>query len=382
MPAIPPSLRGSSRVEEVKKMQENKDVEVGQCQPALQAVNPLSNKVIAAGCALTFNAGIANTVGFHALSALVSHVSGNWSRFGMFVEDDMVTEAFKCFFLVVSFVLGSFVCGCAVPKNKVLFEFSGYGYAMLLDGALMILVVLIANESTDAAAFLLAMACGLQNGIASSYSGGAIRTTHVTGTFTDIGLLIGRSLNLAVRTHSKPLPGLFGEPAGNYMEECKKLFLLFALAIAFFLGIIIGGVLHYAVGVATLLFPAILQLVFGAAYVVHRAFFRSNSHFNDTSNAATPHTHGDDDNARFPDEHELRRTSKSSNASKNWHMDDVDGLLTVLDSMQLSLIKLLPKPMPGMPSGQDEALDAHQRLRSAIVELRGSVVPATCPHDF
>lgn len=39
----------------------------------------------------------------------------------------------------------------------------------------------------------LAAACGLQNGMTSSFPGMAIRTTHFTGTVTDLGLLVGRS---------------------------------------------------------------------------------------------------------------------------------------------------------------------------------------------
>lgn len=353
------------------------DVEEGQCQPVLQAVNPLSNKVVAAGSALAFNAGIANTVAFHALSALVSHVSGNWSRFGIYVEDGMATEAIKCFFLVAFFVLGSFICGCAVPKDKILFDFSGYGLVLVFDGVLMILVVLVASESTDAAAYLLAMACGLQNGVASSYSGSAIRTTHVTGTFTDIGLILGRSLNLAARKHSNCLPGVFGEPDGDYLGECRKLFLLFALAASFLLGIIVGGALHHAVGIATLVFPAVLQLIFGAVYVARRAFFR-NSQSDEILKAATPHKQVEDDKASVLDESDPHHISKR-NTTGNGHMDDVDGLLSVLDSMQLSLVKLFPPPMLGAPNQQDEALDAHQRLRSALLELRGSAVAATLP---
>lgn len=348
---------------------------IGQCQP-VQAVNPVSNKVIAAGSALAFNAGIANTVAFHALSALVSHVSGNWSRFGMFVEDGMVSDAIKCLFLVFFFVLGCFICGCIVPKSKVLFDFSGYGVALVVDGALMILVVLIASESTDAAAYLLAMACGLQNGLASSYSGGVVRTTHVTGTFTDIGLIAGRSLNLAIRTHTKCCSGFHGNPVGDYLEECRKFVLLFALAASFFLGILIGGVLHYAVGVATLLVPAILQLFFGAAYVAHIVLLRRRNS-NDTSKADYPHRQGEDDNASISDGHDIR--PNKTKVAWNEHMDDVDGLLTVLDSMQLALVKLFPEPIPGMANHQNEAFDAHQRLRSVLVESRGSLMAATFP---
>jgi Protein of unknown function (DUF1275) len=42
--------------------------------------------------------------------------------------------------------------------------------------------------------YMLAMACGMQNGMTTRYSGAVVRTTHLTGMFTDMGLLIGHLL--------------------------------------------------------------------------------------------------------------------------------------------------------------------------------------------
>ncbi|KKB97155.1 YoaK family protein [Mycolicibacter arupensis] len=48
-------------------------------------------------------------------------------------------------------------------------------------------------ERTVVQAGLAAAALGLQNGVTSSFGGMAIRTTHFTGTITDLGLMLGRS---------------------------------------------------------------------------------------------------------------------------------------------------------------------------------------------
>jgi uncharacterized membrane protein YoaK (UPF0700 family) len=40
----------------------------------------------------------------------------------------------------------------------------------------------------------MAMACGLQNAMTSSYCGLMIRTTHVTGMVTDLGVMLGHWL--------------------------------------------------------------------------------------------------------------------------------------------------------------------------------------------
>lgn len=43
-------------------------------------------------------------------------------------------------------------------------------------------------------AYLVCLACGLQNGMCTTFSGAVIRTTHVTGILTDIGLIIGQAI--------------------------------------------------------------------------------------------------------------------------------------------------------------------------------------------
>ena len=43
-------------------------------------------------------------------------------------------------------------------------------------------------------ALLAAMACGLQNAMATTFSGAAIRTSHLSGMFTDLGIGIGHAL--------------------------------------------------------------------------------------------------------------------------------------------------------------------------------------------
>ena len=48
-------------------------------------------------------------------------------------------------------------------------------------------------EQTTVQAMFAATALGMQNGMTSNFRGMAVRTTHFTGTVTDLGLIIGRS---------------------------------------------------------------------------------------------------------------------------------------------------------------------------------------------
>ena len=49
-------------------------------------------------------------------------------------------------------------------------------------------------EALSPGAYLVCLACGLQNGMCTTFSGAVIRTTHVTGMLTDIGLIIGQAI--------------------------------------------------------------------------------------------------------------------------------------------------------------------------------------------
>ena len=42
--------------------------------------------------------------------------------------------------------------------------------------------------------YFASAACGLQNALATTYSGAVVRTTHMTGIFTDIGIMVGAKL--------------------------------------------------------------------------------------------------------------------------------------------------------------------------------------------
>ena len=105
-------------------------------------------------------------------------------------------------------------------------------------------------------ALLAAMACGLQNAMATTYSGSVVRTTHLSGMFTDLGIGLGHLLR------GMPLP--------------MRRLTLSGLIISGFLG---GGVLgawfyrHW--GYDALLAPALLTGSTGIGYVLYRQWVQA-----------------------------------------------------------------------------------------------------------
>jgi len=69
-----------------------------------------------------------------------------------------------------------------------------YGISLGCEGGLLALAMLLLVSGHRFGVPLIAMACGLQNATTSSYCGLMIRTTHVTGTVTDIGVMMGHWL--------------------------------------------------------------------------------------------------------------------------------------------------------------------------------------------
>jgi uncharacterized membrane protein YoaK (UPF0700 family) len=95
-------------------------------------------------------------------------------------------------------IIGCFFFGCVLSgylvKESALKLGRRYGIALLLESLCLLIAVPLLSRHLSAGTYLLAAACGLQNAMASTYSGSVIRTTHVSGMFTDLGILAGHFL--------------------------------------------------------------------------------------------------------------------------------------------------------------------------------------------
>ncbi|MDD0840342.1 YoaK family protein [Curvibacter sp. HBC61] len=158
---------------------------------------PSINRML--GFLLAFNAGAINAGGFLVVGMYTSHMSG----FVSMLADHLVLGNLL---LVVSAcgVLLSFTCGAAVTAllvnwARVHHLRSGYALPLLLEALLMLLFGLIGgtlNHQTPFAVpvtvLLLAFIMGLQNAVVSKMSSAQIRTTHMTGVLTDLGIELGK----------------------------------------------------------------------------------------------------------------------------------------------------------------------------------------------
>ncbi|MDO4699623.1 MAG: YoaK family protein [Moraxella sp.] len=151
---------------------------------------------------LAFSAGILNTtalMGFTHISA--SHVTGNISQFAVAVFESDHDNIRLFAISIVSFWFGSVLSGMIIGGSE-LNIYRNYGYAMYLEFVLLCLSLLLYLHDNYFGQMMIAMACGLQNSMVATYHGAVVRTTHLTGTTSDLGAtvgnwLVGRKIDIA-----------------------------------------------------------------------------------------------------------------------------------------------------------------------------------------
>ncbi len=139
---------------------------------------------------LAGNAGFINAVGLGFFHAPVSHMSGAVSHLGLDLAKAAWGDAASTSLIVVGFLLGSVASGVLIGASRLV-PGRRYGTALMAEGFLLALSTWLLAIGSKWALPLASTALGLQNAMASSYCGFLIRTTHVTGTVTDIGVMIG-----------------------------------------------------------------------------------------------------------------------------------------------------------------------------------------------
>ena len=143
--------------------------------------------------ALAGTAGYVNSVVLGFFHTPVSHMTGAVSHLALDLADGRVADAMASFSIVLGFLAGAIVAGVLVGALKLIPN-RVYGVVMMIEGVLLAVATALLMARHRLGLPAVAMACGLQNAMTSSYCGLVIRTTHVTGTVTDIGVMIGHWL--------------------------------------------------------------------------------------------------------------------------------------------------------------------------------------------
>jgi len=208
---------------------------------------PVPRWILFGGFVLTCAAGSINAVGFLGMHRqAISHMSGTVTVLSNELVKGQWSLALFAVGVIFSFFAGS-VLSATIIRQSALKLGRRYGVALVIESALLFAACRMLGLGYRSGDCLAAMACGLQNAMASHYSGAVVRTTHMSGIITDLGIAVGLKLR--------------GVPI-----DTRRTGLYLVLFAGFFTGGILGSLGYLWIGYDTLLFPAVLTGLAGAGY--------------------------------------------------------------------------------------------------------------------
>jgi uncharacterized membrane protein YoaK (UPF0700 family) len=206
--------------------------------------------------ALACIAGMVNVIGYLGFEhQAVSHLTGTTSLLGAALALGDWRSTGQLAAVVLAFCGGA-VLSALIVQDDALRLGRRYGVALAIESLLLLAAIPLFRQQQLWGGLLAAMACGVQNAMVTTYSGALVRTTHLSGMFTDLGIGLGHALR------GIPVP--------------LRRLALSALVIAGFLaGGVLGAWLFAGHGYDALLAPALLTGATGIGYAAYRHWWRA-----------------------------------------------------------------------------------------------------------
>lgn len=143
---------------------------------------------------LSFVAGIVNITGVLAIKVLTTNVTGHFAYFAEEIIKVKFTAAITLFIFTLFFLLGSFISNFLTELTIKNHSHLGHVIPISLEIILLCCIGFL-EQNVDfyffeekLIAFTLLFAMGIQNSLVTNISQSVIRTTHLTGLFTDLGI--------------------------------------------------------------------------------------------------------------------------------------------------------------------------------------------------
>ena len=199
---------------------------------------------------LSLVAGIVNVTGLFALQRLTTNVTGHFAFFADELAKKHFGYAWIYLLYIIAFLSGAFFSNVLVEiisrKNQRFVNTITVSIEIFILVFIAFLSPRTLEAHVNAIACSLLFAMGLQNALVTSISNAVVRTTHLTGLFTDLGIEIWQLF-------------FFKKP-----EQQKKLRssvrLRFTIICFFFLGCIVGGLVYFYYTILSLLLAAVILL--------------------------------------------------------------------------------------------------------------------------
>lgn len=147
---------------------------------------------------LSWIGGYVNVIALLTFGHVISHMTGNTTFFGVSLIHAIWHDAAYFGFSIIMFLLGATLSALLTESTRRRGAMSNYILPMAVEAVLLAMLAVTINRVTDiqnpgyvTLYFGTALAClamGLQNATITKISGAVVRTTHITGVLTDLGL--------------------------------------------------------------------------------------------------------------------------------------------------------------------------------------------------
>ncbi len=206
-----------------------------------QSISYYSRSNMAIWLIMAFQAGVLNIGGLMAGHHFVSHVTGYATFFGYHINRTESYLAAKMLIVPIFFLLGAMFSGFFVDirlkQNKRPKYYITFGIMFFLTSLVFVLGEMgfwgsfgQETENDYLLITIICFICGIQNGTISIVSKSVVRTTHLTGITTDLGLGIVRFFKR-------------GELPGGLADEGKSNLMRIGIIIFFISGSVLGGLI-------------------------------------------------------------------------------------------------------------------------------------------
>ena len=188
---------------------------------------------------LALVAGALNAGAFHAAGFFAANMTGNISAASDYLALGSWGRMIFFIWLIVSFIAGACVSALLIAAGHRHGMRQVYGYVLLGEALLLAALGAMAPGVPEPAHTIvvvqgLAFLMGLQNALVTRISGARVRTTHISGMATDVGMEIA-ALWEAARGRDAP---------GGAAENRRRLSLHASTIFAFFAGGVAGVMVY------------------------------------------------------------------------------------------------------------------------------------------
>ncbi|MFV5490774.1 YoaK family protein [Acinetobacter sp. ASP199] len=208
---------------------------------------------------LAVNAGMINVLGLiTVLHQSVSHMTGNISMLAMALVNWEPQHIVYLFLVTLCYVIGSMYSGLILGNSH--FQLGRlYGYPLSLVALFILLSWVLLPYFPRYGLLWACTAMGVQNAMVSHYKGTIIRTTHLSGVLTDLGLSLGYKLR-------------------GLEVESRRTILHLLILIGFLIGGVVASCIYPYLKLNAFLIPAALSLSLSLIYWIIYLRYRRLQH--------------------------------------------------------------------------------------------------------